>query len=48
MPTIRELMKKHAGKWPADPRQPVASRELARHWKGRPFPFPVDTRGKTS
>jgi hypothetical protein len=47
MKTIKQTMQQ-AGKWPRDPRQPIASRELARHWKGRPFPFPVDKFGHRS
>ena len=45
MKTIKELMQQHAGNWPRDPRAPT---QRAKEWRGRPFPFPVDTFGHRS
>lgn len=45
MKTIKQLMQEHAGKWPRDPRAPrnPLAYSPSREWRGRPFPFPVDT-----
>lgn len=49
MKTIKQLMQQHAGNWPRDPRAPRGKLEYSpREWRGRPFIFPVDARGKTS
>jgi len=48
MKSIRQIMQQHAGAWPRDPRAPNLGLTPSREWRGRPFPFPVDTRGKTS